>query len=749
MKIHIVQKGDTLWKLSKKYGVSFEELKQLNSQLSNPDMIMPGMKIKIPGQSGGVKKEMGNPNPGTATNVKEAPIMQAEYVQPAENVQPAQFGQPAAKEQPVQYGQPAAKEQPAMNMPKVKEQPFVMEQIKMKPKPAPKEQPIVKEKPVVKEKVKEQPIVVEKPVVHEIIKEKIVPVPQPAPKPIVTEVDINNYYITNMQNMAVQQPAKMPPVPPVPNVPPPPGKVSPIKAQENLPAENMPAQPVSPVHVQPLEECVPVTPLMPVTGYYSPMPQWGEQVPSPFTGGFAPGYGQQPAYQPFMGPQPSVLGTQTGPPPAFLPANQGLAESPDFMEEPVVKGIHQENHPFYGSQHPYSGAGLNPVQGMQQAPSQQMYPPYSAGINPYLQAPQQQVMGQYTQAPYYQPVESSSHFMQSLYPGHGHEESSDCGCGAGAPKYNPGHQQPMHGAAGQYGEMPPYGGSQMGMQPQYGSQYGSQPQYGAGQYGGQPMHGAGGQYGDVTPHEGSQMGMQPQYGSQYGGQPQYGAGQYGGQPMHGAGGQYGDVPPHEGSQMGMQPQYGSQYGGQPQYGAGQYGGQPMHGAGGQYGHVPPYEGSQMEMQPQYGAGQYGGQPMYGPGGQIGGQPFGSRDPYYDNSPFAHHTEQHYQANMYEEGQAHGPGHPYPHHLGYGAEHNLPFGAAQDTRPQEYYGGFDGYAPHPQMYMPEMPQIINSHGYPPQQPYTPFPVQPIGGPLHGSPVQESYHMPDLEDESSEI
>ena len=49
MKIHIDQKGDTLWKIAQKYGVQFEELKQINSQLSNPDMIMPGMKIKVPG----------------------------------------------------------------------------------------------------------------------------------------------------------------------------------------------------------------------------------------------------------------------------------------------------------------------------------------------------------------------------------------------------------------------------------------------------------------------------------------------------------------------------------------------------------------------------------------------------------------------------------------------------------------------------------------------------------------------------
>lgn len=57
MKIHIVQKGDTLWELSKEYGVDFEELKQMNSQISSPDMIMPGMKITIPSSKKAVKKE--------------------------------------------------------------------------------------------------------------------------------------------------------------------------------------------------------------------------------------------------------------------------------------------------------------------------------------------------------------------------------------------------------------------------------------------------------------------------------------------------------------------------------------------------------------------------------------------------------------------------------------------------------------------------------------------------------------------
>ncbi len=57
LKIHIVQKGDTLWNIAKKYGVDFEEVKNMNTQLSNPDLIMPGMKIKVPSGNVAVKKE--------------------------------------------------------------------------------------------------------------------------------------------------------------------------------------------------------------------------------------------------------------------------------------------------------------------------------------------------------------------------------------------------------------------------------------------------------------------------------------------------------------------------------------------------------------------------------------------------------------------------------------------------------------------------------------------------------------------
>src|SRR5690554_4368347 len=65
VRIHIVQKGDTLWKLAQKYGVDFEALKAANSHLSNPDLIMPGMKIKIPSGKVQATKELGK---------KEAPI---------------------------------------------------------------------------------------------------------------------------------------------------------------------------------------------------------------------------------------------------------------------------------------------------------------------------------------------------------------------------------------------------------------------------------------------------------------------------------------------------------------------------------------------------------------------------------------------------------------------------------------------------------------------------------------------------
>ena len=48
VRIHIVQKGETLWRIAKQYGVGLEELKHLNAHLTNPDYIVPGMEIILP-----------------------------------------------------------------------------------------------------------------------------------------------------------------------------------------------------------------------------------------------------------------------------------------------------------------------------------------------------------------------------------------------------------------------------------------------------------------------------------------------------------------------------------------------------------------------------------------------------------------------------------------------------------------------------------------------------------------------------
>src|SRR5690625_3674535 len=57
LRIHIVQKGDILYDIAKKYNVDFEDIVKMNPQLSSPDMIMPGMKIKIPTESKHVRSD--------------------------------------------------------------------------------------------------------------------------------------------------------------------------------------------------------------------------------------------------------------------------------------------------------------------------------------------------------------------------------------------------------------------------------------------------------------------------------------------------------------------------------------------------------------------------------------------------------------------------------------------------------------------------------------------------------------------
>lgn len=50
MKIHMVKQGDTLYLIAKKYNVALEEMIKANPEISNPDEIAVGMKVKIPSQ---------------------------------------------------------------------------------------------------------------------------------------------------------------------------------------------------------------------------------------------------------------------------------------------------------------------------------------------------------------------------------------------------------------------------------------------------------------------------------------------------------------------------------------------------------------------------------------------------------------------------------------------------------------------------------------------------------------------------
>jgi len=131
LQVHIVKKGDTLWKISREYGVSFDEVKRLNAHLANPDYIVPGMKIFIPDMkthetsmghpySDGrpVKKDM-----GAAPHYGSLPPKAKQYTAPATT---------PSKEQPI-------KAQPMKEQPKA--QPIQPVPIPM-PTPMPAPQPI-------------------------------------------------------------------------------------------------------------------------------------------------------------------------------------------------------------------------------------------------------------------------------------------------------------------------------------------------------------------------------------------------------------------------------------------------------------------------------------------------------------------------------------------------------------------------------------------------------------------------------
>lgn len=139
MEVHVVQKGDTLWKISRQYGISFEELKRVNAHLANPDYVVPGMKIFLPDQ---VKK----PSTG-AEHVKKtekAPVKKP--TSPKEEVEVPKQPKPLPEvPTPPKVPIPPVESKPAPPKPQPKPEPKPQPKPKpeqSKPKPTPPKEPV-------------------------------------------------------------------------------------------------------------------------------------------------------------------------------------------------------------------------------------------------------------------------------------------------------------------------------------------------------------------------------------------------------------------------------------------------------------------------------------------------------------------------------------------------------------------------------------------------------------------------------
>lgn len=177
MKIHIVQKGDTLWEISKKYGVDFEQLKQANSHIASPDMIMPGMKIKVPSTTKNVKKEgikkeakKETQQPYKDVSPKPMPVIEEDDKEKQKVVKP-EMPVPPMPEKP---SQPIL-QMPIMQMP-VLDQDFEFNFPAMPSYPEKKEEKVKEEKKVVEQKPVHQPPVQEQPVYQPPVQEPMAPV---------------------------------------------------------------------------------------------------------------------------------------------------------------------------------------------------------------------------------------------------------------------------------------------------------------------------------------------------------------------------------------------------------------------------------------------------------------------------------------------------------------------------------------------------------------------------------------------
>ncbi|MFS0689850.1 LysM peptidoglycan-binding domain-containing protein [Sporosarcina sp. 179-K 8C2 HS] len=125
MDVHIVVKGDTLWKIARQYGIPFEDLKRVNAHLANPDYIVPGMKIFLPKKKTAAQpSEKGKEKmPEKVKHQQVAPSMPPAMEKPSKPQQPIpmprvekEFEMPKPPSVPMQPMPPAPVQQPPAAM---------------------------------------------------------------------------------------------------------------------------------------------------------------------------------------------------------------------------------------------------------------------------------------------------------------------------------------------------------------------------------------------------------------------------------------------------------------------------------------------------------------------------------------------------------------------------------------------------------------------------------------------------------
>lgn len=464
MKIHIVQKGDTLWKIAKKYGVDFEELKGMNTQLSNPDLIMPGMKIKVPSGNVAVKKE--------APINKEAPIQQTA---------------PIKKEAPIQQTAPIQEEAPIQKqMPKA-------------------EHPFAKEKP--KAVVDVEDTLPKEPLSEKPSKPYIPPVPN-AQHPVYTGMDVNNYYTVNMAMMPNMANPQLPPKPA--NVLP---DMTKVDAEEKLEPFYLPEETEDKEDLKDMAN-MPNVPNMPNLANMANVPNVPNMPQMQM-----PAYNQPAMYQPqYVSPQymvpvsPVLPGSGLCPPAPYYPMQMPYGYGPGMMpNQPYPTAVSPEEYDE-DDDYDYENQGHMPNMPYPQAAAPAQYAP-NFPVNPYAGVPvspvmpgpgftgyPNQVMGAYDEMPddydYDQPQMPNMPYPQAVAPAY---DQNDCGCGGPTPYANP-YQYGGYPMAQPYGGFPAQQPYQQPYQQPFMAQPGYAP-YGAGPYG----------YNPAQPAPGGQMFGMPNY----------------------------------------------------------------------------------------------------------------------------------------------------------------------------------------------------------------------------------------------